>query len=200
MLKSILLSLSFTILYLFSNPLITPGLYITYPENEAIVSGIVEIRGSIPAENFESAEILYSYSGSNTPNWFQVVKLDQAIQDGVLANWDTTTITDGIYQLKLTVTQLNGKVNEAIVQNIHVMNYTHAEATLSNSQAFPNPTPLSDKTTSVLPLQPTHLPENPAAINENQFKLSLMTGVLTGVILIGLLLVYSAVRGWRRRN
>jgi hypothetical protein len=54
----------------------------------------------------------------------------------VLAKWDTTTITDGIYRLKLSVTTTNGTINEVVVEQVTVMNYTHAAATSLPNAVF----------------------------------------------------------------
>lgn len=185
---------------LFSPLLITPGLYITSPGTGSTVNGIVEISGSIPEVNFKSAKIFYAYDGSGVENWFQIAELSEPMQDVVLAKWDTTTITDGTYQLKLSVTTINGTVNEIIVEQITVMNYTHAEETpLPN--AGPVGTSIPEFSTAAVDVnQPTMIPANPAAADRAQLISSMVAGIVLAVIVLVLLLIYSIIRGSRRRR
>ncbi len=185
---------------LFSIFLITPGLYITFPENGANVSGIVEIRGSVPVTNFASAEVSYAYADAGETNWFLIAKLDHAVQDDVLGNWDTTTITDGVYQLRLAVTLSNGTVNEIFVKDIHVMNYTHPEGTLPPKAATATESVITPEATAVSADRPTPIPDNPASTDSHQLKISITAGIIAAVLALFLLLVYNALRSLRNRR
>ena len=179
---------------------ITPGLYITYPEAGSTINGIVEIRGSIPETDFESATISYAYDGSEVENWFQIAKIDAPMQDVVLAKWDTTTITDGTYQLKLSVTTTSGSVNEVIIGQISVKNYTHpAATTLPNVDSERTRIPLPSPETVELK-QPTPLPVNPAAADSEQLKTSMVFGIVIAVMALILLFLYSTIRKSRTRR
>ena len=185
---------------LLSGWFITPGLFITSPESGALIEGIVEIRGSIPEEDFSSAEILYSYSQEGVENWFLIKRIDGVVQDDVLATWDTTTITDGVYQIKLVVMTLDGKENEVIVSDIHVSNYTRGDeqptsATLGSSGINPG----AADSLMVTP-GPTGLPANPASIIRDEVRLMVIAGILIASVLLGLLIMYTSIQSYRRRR
>ncbi len=183
-----------------SNLMITPGLYITFPESGSTVSGIVEIRGSIPDTNFSSAKISYAYAATGGDNWFQIVELSEPMKDLVLAKWDTTIITDGTYRLKLSVATTNGTVNEVIVDQITVMNYTHVINTPQPNVEPVNAVTPEPTNESVDANQPTRIPENPAEADSDQLTSSMITGIVSATAILALLLIYSAIRGSRRRR
>lgn len=178
---------------------VTPGLYITSPESGSNVNGIVEIRGSIPVENFSTANLYYAYTGQAATNWFLIAEIDTAVQDGLLASWDTTTITDGTYQLKLSVKEANGTINEVVVKDIRVTNYTYSGGTPDPGLSVPTGILEMQEATEILSMQPTQIPSNPAATTDDQLKSSLIIGILCAVVFLSLLLIYSAIRGsWKK--
>jgi len=188
------------ILILLSGWFITPGLYITSPESGALIEGIVEIRGSIPEEDFSSAEVLYSYSQEGVENWFLIERIDSVVQDDVLATWDTTTITDGVYQLKLMVITLDGNENEVVVSDIHVSNYTRGdEQPTSAAMGSSGINPGAAVGLMVTP-GPTGLPVNPASIIRDEVRLTVISGILIASVLLGLLIMYTSIQSYRRRR
>jgi hypothetical protein len=200
MLVSAFLSLFLILQSLFSVPLVTPGLYITFPKSSSNVSGIVEIRGSVPVMNFASAEVAYAYADAGETNWFLIAKLDHAVQDDILGSWDTTTITDGTYQLRLSVKLTNGDVNEIVIKEIHVANYTHSSGTALPGLLTATMNELPKEATTAPGLQPTRIPGNPASMNSGQIKISIALGVIVSVLLLALLAIYNAVRNARKRR
>ncbi|HCS40337.1 MAG TPA: hypothetical protein DIW44_12235 [Anaerolineaceae bacterium] len=191
MIKIILLRLLLPVLIVFpSVNQITPGLYVLNPSAGQIVAGTVEVKGSVPDDDFNYAEVSYAFSDETTSNWFLISRLDQTVHDETLALWDTTTITDGTYWLKVSVYRKNGSIIELIVEDIRVGNYTHYDvpsATVTSAAVIAE-TPSAGETiepTLVMKSLPTDLPKNPAAIGEDDFKLSLISGVtLAGLILL----------------
>jgi hypothetical protein len=181
---------------------VVPGLYITTPSDGQIVVGTVEIRGSVPDDNFDYAEVSYAFSGGENVNWFPIKHLDQPVHDDVLAKWDTTTITDGVYRLKLSVQQKNREVQEIILEGIKVGNYTHydvpatstAASVIVSTEATLSATP----TTAVTP-EPTALPKNPANIDQSDIGLSLTSGLVLALIILGSLGVYTYLRQAARK-
>lgn len=197
---NIFLRLILTFQSLFLVPLVTPGLYITFPDSDSNVDGIVEIRGSIPEINFSSAEVSYAYADAGETNWFLIAKLDHAVQDDILGSWDTTTITDGTYQLRLSVTLTNGEVNEAIIKDIHVTNYTYTGGTALPGQTTATEGAVTLESTTAPGSHPTNIPENPSSTNSGQIKTSIAAGVLFSVLLLAFLAIYNAVRNARKRR
>lgn len=210
MIKIILLRLLLPIVILFpSVNQITPGLYVINPTDGQIVAGTVEVKGSVPDDDFDYAEVSYAFSSETTSNWFLIAKLDQTVHDETLALWDTTTITDGIFRLKVSVYRKNGSVSEIIVEDIRVGNYTHYDgpAATANAAVVDEPfsegeIPLTDVTiesTAVMKPLPTDLPKNPAAIGEGDFKLSFISGLTLVVLVLLVLGVYVLFRRVARK-
>lgn len=162
---------------------------ITYPETGGVVEGLVEIRGTVPAQDFASARVAYSYMGDED-NWFLIARIDQPVEDEILATWDTTTITDGIYQLRLIVKTIDGVKKEIIVKDLRVANYSHlalqpeAIGEVAETQSTP-----SDSVTSTMP---TTLPANPASIDDKLFNRTLLIGGLSGfgVVIVFIILTF----------
>lgn len=200
MLINVFLSLVFILESLVSVPFVTPGLYITFPGSGSNVDGIVEIRGNMPVPNFASAEVAYAYAGAGETNWFLITKLDHAVQDDILGRWDTTTITDGTYQLRLSVTLTNGSVNEVVIKDIHVSNYTHSDSTAMPVLTAATQGVATSASTTAPGFKPTNIPANPASMDNSQIQTSIAAGVLFSILLLALLAIYNAVRNARKRR
>lgn len=170
---------------------------ISYPQNGGVVEGVVEIRGSIPAEDFASARVAYSYVGDED-NWFLIARIEQPVEDGLLAAWDTSTITDGIYQLRLTVKTTSGSKLETIVSDLRVANYSHMPTQTVDSSASRElqTTPIESLSTKV----PTALPANPAAISMEEFKRTLLAGGLSGIAIVIVFIFLYTVKKFQNRR
>jgi hypothetical protein len=179
---------------------VTPGLYITSPISGETIQGIVEIKGSTPEESFSYAELVYAFEGTSEQTWFLMQKFDHPIQDGLFALWDTTTITDGLYRLRLRVFQTNGEVKEIIVERILVSNYSQQQGTritaLPQTTKSDNPASL---TTPDVSIQPTSFSPNPASINNNELKTSFVSGLILTDLILGSVTLYLFFRGVSRK-
>lgn len=204
MIKILLLRLMIPLLMIFpSVSQITPGLYVLTPTDGQVVAGTVEVKGSVPDDDFDYAEVTYAFSDESTSNWFQISRLDQTIHDATLALWDTTTITDGTYRLKVTVHRKNGSSSEVVIENIRVGNYTHYEVpTTTIAAAAAVVTPSAGETitpTVVMSPLPTELPKNPASIDQGDIKLSLISGLTLAILVLVVLGVYVLFRRVARK-
>ena len=85
-------------------------------------------RSLVPSEivGFQSAEVAFAY-GKDNSTWFLITGSDQPVRDGVLASWDTTTIADGTYLLRVRVNTSDGEVVEVEAKDLRVRNYTPIE-------------------------------------------------------------------------
>jgi hypothetical protein len=180
---------------------ITPGLYFLAPTDGQVVAGTVEVKGSVPDIDFSYAELAYAFSNGSSSNWFQIKRIDQPVHDDLLAMWDTTTITDGVYRLKLTVHQKSGETHEVILENIKVGNYTHydSSATATPASVIQSSTETISTPTDEQSPQPTQLPKNPASIDQNDIRLSLGSGLVLAVLILGVLGVYTYFRQKARK-
>jgi len=176
------------------------------PVTGQAVQGSTAIRGSTGMDRFQSYEVNFSYEGDPTRTWFLIQEGTAPIQDGVLAEWDTTTITDGEYTLRLLVTLNDGTQVEANAKGIRVRNYSPIETDTPTpfpplvtlvpgiSGAFATPSYTPAWTLTPLPMTPTPLPTNPAVITSSQIAQTLGTGAVISIGMLALLGAYLGLR------
>ncbi len=89
---------------------------ITSPDAYQYVSGTVPIRGTASGENLQSFQI-QSGAGLYPLTWLQVGEEQSTPkQKTLLANWDTTTLEDGLYALRLQVVRKNLQIENHTIQ------------------------------------------------------------------------------------
>jgi len=188
------------LLTLFSGLTITPGLYITAPVSNEMVEGVIEIRGSVPEEDFASAEVLYSYAQTDRDTWFLIKRLDKVVQDDVLAAWDTTTITDGVYRIKLTVKSADGSENEVVVENIQVSNYTRVQVQLEGNTAIQTANSSAAAEIVAPRSAAAETRVNPASIQPQEVQRTVIIAILLACAALGAIALYSSIQSRRRRR
>jgi hypothetical protein len=177
---------------------------ISSPVAGQVVRGQVSIAGTSEAPGFVSSELAFSYAGDPTGTWFVLQTSGLGVTNEVLAVWDTTSISDGDYDLRLRVSLQDSTFLEASVMGLQVRNYTAPptptpEPTSTSTPRIEAPTAmlLAATATPTLPPPgtPTPLPPNPAALADTEIFASLERGAL----LIGLLfLAFGALLRLRR--
>lgn len=174
------------------------------------VRGIVPVRGNTAVDGFQSWELTFGYAGDKTGTWFFIVESDQPVNNDILTQWDTTTLTDGTYNLRLTVFLEGGRRTHFIVQDLRVRNYTPIETitptpirTSSPLTVTPQPSLMPTitvpPTETPIPDTPTPLPTNPIEISTRHVTNSLIrgaAGTLAAFIAIGL---YASLRRMFRK-
>jgi hypothetical protein len=169
------------------------------------VQGAVVIRGDTSVDGFQSYEVDFAYSADATQTWFLIQESTLPIQDGILAVWDTSTITDGNYDLRMIITRTEGEQMEIQVFDLHVRNYTPIETDtpmptkpyVTLAPGIPTLT-ATPQTTSVpmvtsLPPTPTILPTNPAEISTSQVMLTFGTGAAFTIGIFAILGAYVGI-------
>lgn len=173
---------------------------ISAPSAGQIVQGSVVVTGTVSALGFASYELSFAYADDPTQTWFLLASGSQPIFEGELGTWNTTTLTDGDYSLRLRVILLDGSVGEATVSGLRVRNYTPVPTSTITPTAtailqFAAPTaqligPAPVTATSSLPT-PTALPPNPASLQAAAISSVLGRGAALALLLFlgfGLLL------------
>ena len=181
----------------------SPPLAITNPKPEAILRGEVTIAGSTAIPNFIFAQLDFAYASNSSDTWFNIQMFSQPIADSTLAVWDTTSISDGDYVLRLRVTLEDGTFQEVLVP-VKVMNDTVLPTPTSVPTSTPEiavqiPTPfllaVSPTPTDLPRPTPTMLPPNPASLGQNQIYGSLGRGAL---VIVGLFALAGLIVRFRR--
>lgn len=64
--------------------------------------GVIDIHGKSWAESFQYYTLEYG-RGKNPENWIEIINSSMIVIDDILATWDTTSLEDGLYTIKLKV-------------------------------------------------------------------------------------------------
>ena len=133
-----------------------PEISFTHPQADSVVSGPVQIMGTINDQNLESYSVEYKPAGGE---WEEVLP-EQTTSgfSGVLATWLTSGLPGGDYKLKVTATDRLGQVSSGELS----LKLAGASILLDPSMvSFSNTHPASgDKVTVFLTL--TNLGDSPA--------------------------------------
>jgi hypothetical protein len=181
----------------------SPPLVITSPAPDEILRGQVTITGKVDVPSFISAQLDFSYASNPTDTWFNIQTFSQPVVDSTLAVWETTSITDGDYILRLRVNFEDGTFQEVTVPvkigNDALPTPTLEPTSTPESETILIPTPFllaaSPTPTDVPRPTPTALPANPASLGQNQIYASLGRGAL---VILGLFVIAGIIIRVRR--
>ena len=163
---------------------------ISAPASGDALQGMVAIVGSTDVEGLRQWELSFSYAQDTTNTWFLIERDDTVIRDQTLAEWDTRSITDGAYNLRLTIYLESGERSDLIVENLRIRNYTPIET----STPHPSPTVLVTATNTPVPVTSTPLPTNSIEISSSDFSNSLGRGVIVAIVLFLIIGLYTSFR------
>jgi hypothetical protein len=177
------------------------------PTEGAALQGLVQIAISSAAPDNQRAELSFAYASDTTNTWFLIWESDQPLEQGELTVWDTTTITDGNYDLRLLVTNSQGEQLRSIVRGLRVRNYTAVETNTPPPAPQQTATPTSTLTpvptsTTAPAGTPFNTPaadlENPASLRAEQVQQVMLRAGLVVLLLFLLGGLYGLLRGWLR--
>ena len=172
---------------------------ISSPKAGDILRGQVNIAGTTSDPNFLAGQLDFSYASTTTETWFPLQTLSQSVFDSPLYTWDTTSITDGNYILRLRVYLNDGTFQEVTVP-VTILNDAQPTPTpvptaTPEEDLVSVPTPFllaASPTPTDLPrATPTPLPANPVSLDRTAVFSSFGRGalVILGVFaLAGLIL------------
>lgn len=172
------------------------------PRDGDVLQGVIEVVGSTTANGFQSSEVAFAFQRSEPVTWFLIHHSDQPVQDGVLAQWDTTTISDGDYQLRVVVNLVSGQKEEVKVKGLRVRNYTAIETgTPVPAFLMVTETRISKETRTIPVSYPTELKDesNPARIASDRLMISVIAGALVVTVLFILIGLYIWLGSVRRK-
>ena len=179
---------------------------VTYPLHGQTLKGDVKIMGSIAIEGWTSYELAFADALNTEPNWFVFTTGSNPLAEGgLLAAWDTTTISDGTYNLRLRVFS-PGSNQDVVIYSLRIRNYTvdtpaPTSTPLASATSSATPTPTITLTFTPLPTEtpystPTRLPPNPASLRTDEIVFNLGRGVVFAALLFGVFGLFL----WLRRR
>ena len=170
----------------------SPPVAITSPASGEILRGEITIIGSTDIPNFASAQLDFKYASDDGDSWFPLAALSQPALDSPLYLWNTASITDGDYILRLRVNLTDGTFQEVTVpitiqNDAPILTPTPAVTSTPASIGVQIPTAFllaaSPTPTEVPRPTPTPLPPNPASLTQSTILSSLGRGA---IVIIGL--------------
>jgi hypothetical protein len=181
----------------------SPPIAITSPAPDEILRGQVTITGKVDVPSFVSAQLDFAYASNPMNTWFSIQTFSQPLADSTLAAWDTTSITDGDYVLRLRVNFEDGtsqEVNVPVKIGNEMLPTPTTEPTVTpeaDSVLIPTPFLLaaSPTPTEVPRPTPTALPSNPVSLRQTQIYASLGRGAL---VILGLFALAGIIIRVRR--
>lgn len=166
------------------------------------LQGLVTVTGAAQVEGFQAAEVSFAYQTDATNTWFIIQQSTVSLPEGDLTQWDTTTISDGTYRLRLQVFRADGQVLETVVEGLRVRNYMPVETSTPQAAvaattgvrptSTPAPLPEFQPQAPAVITQPT----NPAQLTASDLTVSMLGGagfVLSGLLLAGLYLFMKSI-------
>jgi hypothetical protein len=181
-----------------------PPIAITSPLAGDILRGQVTITGTTDIPNFFSAQLDFSYASNPTGTWFAIQTLSQPVTDSTLTSWDTTSISDGDYILRLRVNLLDNTFQEITVPIQIGNDVTPSTPTVVSTATLnvvevqiPTPFLLAASPTPTTPPRPTPtaLPTNPASLGQTAIYASLARGA---AVIFGLFILSGLIIRLRR--
>lgn len=190
-----------------TTPTLPAAPVISSPLPNQALQGVVTISGSSSVPGFASAELTFAYLDDPTGTWFLIDQVSEPVIAGPLAAWDTSTLTDGDYTLRLTVNLQDGTALTADVPGVRLRNYTPIETDPPTPAAptetlppgatpAPTITPLPSQT--LIPPTITPLPENPAVVTSSEVTFQVVRGALITVALFAVVGLVFAIARLRR--
>ena len=181
-----------------------PPITITSPQAGEVLRGEVTITGTTDIPNFFSAQLDFAYASDPTDTWFAIQTFSQPVADSTLTTWDTTSISDGDYILRLRVNLIDNTFQEITVpiqigNDLTPVTPTVVPTATLNAVEVQIPTPflLAASPTPTTPPRPTPsaLPTNPASLGHTEIYASLGRGA---AVIIGLFILSGLIIRFRR--
>ncbi len=149
----------FLLLALLPSPALAQPPGITSPAPGSTIAGTVQIKGTAVHPRFQRYELYYSPEPVTNSSWVFIGKEAHAnpVVNGVLGVWNTRSVPDGRYSLRLRVVRIDGNYDEYFSRHLNVSN-THPTATYT-----PAVTATPTRTPTPLPPTPTIIISVPGA-------------------------------------
>jgi hypothetical protein len=210
---NLIFMVGFSLRMLFPNEIVwskntfqeTPVVFIQWPLPGQALLGNIEISGNTAVDGYYSTDLFFGYANDPTDTWFLIAQSESPVQNGVLVNWDTTVISDGNYNIKLSVTLQDGAQISSTIQGVRVRNYSPIEPD-TPTPVTPTLTPVPGETpiptSTITPILPTStpLPTNPVILTSTDFIAVFGRGALFALVLFIFLGVYLGIRSMMRNR
>lgn len=137
-----------------ATPVLQTQIEVTSPRPNAVLRGSVSVQGTANHPDFWKYEVHFA-PGMNPPDnaWAVLLVREEPVINGQLAVWDTNTVPDGTYSLRLRVVRNDGNWEDLVIRPVSVQN----QEPIPTETPEGTPTPLA--TLTPLPTQPPATPQ-----------------------------------------
>jgi len=195
---------------LAAEPDLQAGSGITSPVENAVVRGTVPIVGVAIANDFWKFEVYFGPDPNPGEQWTFIGAVhEKPVSDGLLEAWQTDSIPDGRYMVRLRVVNRTGNYQDFVVRGIQVANAAPTATPLPTLTPVPTPTITPAATpTFMIPTsdlaQPSATPTlarpNRSVLPETIDLASWSRSMCLGAeVMIGLVVLIAVVMAARRR-
>jgi len=132
-----------------------PIAVITSPKDGQELQGVVTITGSANHPEFDRYELAYGPEPNPNDAWQPFASNQQPVADNVLGVWDTASVADGNYSLRLRVVRKDSNYDEAFIRGLRVINQQARSTPTPSAEASPTPEATTDLATAVPGVEPT---------------------------------------------
>lgn len=169
------------------------------PRPGDVLRGVVEIQGTVAGENLSSYDVAFTYADDAADSWFIITSGKEPVTNDVLAKWDTTTIADGTYRLRIQVFFNTGEPEVIVIENLRVRNYTPVETRTAEPTLLIVEQPVATSTLAPVTPSATPLAQNPMEISHEEFMKSILAGAGVSAAIL-LILGFRALSRKSRRG
>lgn len=169
------------------------------PQKDEVLQGKIDIIGTVTGIGFQYAELSFRFQNSESGTWFLISQIGEPKIDELLSNWDTSTIVDGDYELKIQAYYEDGHTIESILGNLRIRNYSTIETvtpTKIQSQLIESTKILSEITESLSTkkLYATPMPKNELEIELQEITVYAMRGAVIGILVLIIIGIWLIIR------
>jgi len=184
-------------------PTISPEVVISKPRAGEALQGVMIVEGRIRGDSLSSARLMFRYASETSSTWFYILEVDfedeGSSQQEFRLEWDTTTVSDGNYDLRVIAVYRGGQEVGATVSNLRIRNYSPIETTTPRPLGTTSPTQATLETPERTPVPtPTPFPPNAVTLQRGEIINALEKGLAAAGGLFLALGVYHVVKKWRR--
>ena len=184
---------------------------ISSPGGGESLQGVVNVAGAVRSARLVSYEVAFAYQSNPTQTWFLIGQGSSPVEQEALARWDTTTISDGVYRLRVQMFLSDGQVMESFVEGLRVRNYSLVETStpaptgqIATIEALPaaraTVTPSSTPLPEFVASERTAAPQatNAAAVSADRLAFSAGMGMALVAAAMGLGVLYFGLKALLR--
>lgn len=137
---------------------------ISSPQPFSTLRGVISINGTATHPEFQRYQ-LYFKSESVPDDWHFMFEQTNQVSNGLLGTWDTRSVPDGTYALRLRVVRQDGNYDETVANGLLV----------ANSRPLDTPTPTPTEETAVEPEATATLAATPTPVVVEQPQIATPT-------------------------